>query len=286
MKKSIILPILTLLVSGIAFFLRKQQISQAKDPITLLFTPGAKETQLLVGLLLGFMLCLALFLLSGGRPLPNYIYTVYCPHPLFLGTVGLGSLVLILSILVGMMDIKGQYDQHILEQVSFRFPLLFFVGNIVVALVGVVMLYLGWMAYQGIHLEECWLTVIPAYLAVIRMLGEYRTYAILPHIQDKAYPIFGTIFICLSLYHLSATAYVNPRPRLIIFFSLSSVVLTGVILASGVSVYEGTVYLGLNLYMLAFAGAILQNTYISRAEYRTPPPPSQQVPRFPQLGEQ
>lgn len=278
MKKSILLPSAAVLVSFLAFFLRKEQLAVAKNPETLLFATNAPETIMLMVLIFGFLAVLCGFLLSGGRPLPNYTYTVYCPSALFVTTVASGSLLLILSFLVGIMDIKKQYDDfvvagHLITGGTFEFPVVFALSVLVTTVVGMVMLFLGKQAYRGEELTQCWLTTIPAFLSVFRLINEYRSYGATPNFQESFYPIFGSMAMCLALYHLSATAYEGSRPRLIIFFSLASVVLTAVVVASGVPVYDTLVYVGLNLYMLAFSGAILENTYSSRENYRTPPPP-------------
>lgn len=275
MNKSLILSFATAMGGGITYFLRKQQIAQVLDPVTLLYESDAPETLMLNLWTLCFVLALGGYLLSGGRPLPNYIYTVYCPSYLFLGAVALGSLLLMLSIFVSGMDIYHQYTQFIPigTESKYVFPFLTIIGNILVAMVGGFMLYLGKGAYQGLPLQHCWITTTPAYLCVVRLVLSHREYGALPCIEDKLYPIVGGLCLCFAYYHLSATAYINARPRRILFFALTSVVMNGATLAAEESLYHIFIHLGLNLYMLAFAGAIFQNTYISRKDYFTPPPP-------------
>lgn len=276
MKKSILLPLMTVFVAFLAGYCRTVQLAEAKDPLTLLFVPQASETLLLMGIVLGFTLVLGGFLYAGGRDLPNYTYTVYCPSLLFVSTVVTGSLFFVLSILVGLMDIKSLYDAHLLtvqqgNTASFDFPLTTLVTMILVMMAGSVMMYLGKQAYRGEFLKECWLTTIPAYLATARLMVYYRNYGAVTNFQDCFYPIMGSLTLVLALYHLCATAYIDARPRKIIFFSLVSVVFSAVNLASGESLYDNMLSLGFSLYMLAFSGAVLQNTYCSREDYRTPP---------------
>lgn len=276
MKKSILLPLMTVLISFMAWLLRLQQLNNVKDPVTLLYNPQAGETIVLMSLIFGFTLVLGGFLYVGGRDLPNYTYTVYCPSIFFVCTVVTGSLFFVLSILVGLMDIRSLYETHLATGASssdFEFPLGTLVTMILVAMAGSVMLYLGKQAYRGEFLKECWLTTIPAYLATARLMIYYRNYGAMTNFQDCFYPIFGSLALALALYHLCATAYIDARPRKIIFFSLVSVVFSAVNLASGESLYDNMLSLGFCLYMLAFAAAVLQNTYCSREDYRTPPPP-------------
>ncbi len=277
MKKSILLPAMTVLVSFMAWLVRTQQLSQVKDPVTMLYRAQAGETILLMALVLGFAVVLGGFLYVGGRALPNYTYTVYCPSMFFVCTVVTGSLFFVLSILVGLMDIRTLYEAHLATGASakdFSFPIGTLVTMILVAMAGAVMLYLGKQAYRGEFLKECWLTTIPAYLATARLMIYYRNYGAMTNFQDCFYPILGSLALSLALYHLCATAYIDARPRKIIFFSLVSVVFSAVNLASGESLYDNMLSLGFCLYMLAFAGAVLQNTYCSREDYRTPPPPN------------
>lgn len=279
MKKSILLPSSAVLVSLLVFFLRKEQIAAAKDMTTLLFTANAPETILLSVVIGGFIALVCGFLLSGGRPLPNYTYTVYCPNPFFVTTVAIGSLLMILSVLVGLMDIKNQYDAFIasgavLAGGSFPFPLSDLLMSLSVAVAGLVMLYLGKLAYRGEELTDCWLTTIPAFFAVFRLVAEYRVYGATPNFQESFYPIFASMSLSMAFYHLSATAYEGARPRSIIFFGLSSVVLSTVVLASGISLYDALIYGGMNLYILGFSAAVIENAYSSREDYRTPPMPT------------
>lgn len=267
MKKSIILPSLAGCASVVAFFLRKSQLALAKNPETLLYTDNAPETMALCAFLLFCVVALAGVLFTGGRPLPNYTYATYCPKQLFLFFVGGGSLLMMLSIIVGVIDILGG------TRSANGFPATFACKIVIVALVGIVMLYLGKLAYEGKELRDCWLTTVPAFLAVLRLMEEYRGNAAQPNVLDSFFPIFATMSLTMALYHLSASAYLQARPRAVVFFSLTSVLLTGVVLASDLGVYDTMIYVAFNSYMLAFSGAILENTYASRENYRTPPPP-------------
>lgn len=278
MKKSIALPLGTVLVALQALVFRQKQLSNAKDPVTQLYEANATETLLLMGLLVLFLVAIGGLLASGGRPLPNYTYTVYCPNQLFITAVATGSLLLLLSTLVGLMDIKGQYDNFVASGVmaaggTFSFPFATALGILATAMSGGVMLFLGKNAYRGEEMTLCYLTTIPAFLSVVRLISQYHVYGATPNVQDSFYPVFATLATTMALYHLSATAYLGPRPRLIIFFSLASVVLSAVVMASGIPLYELMVYGGLNLYLLAFAAATIENTYSAREDYRTPPVP-------------
>ncbi|MFI3253097.1 MAG: hypothetical protein R3Y63_01980 [Eubacteriales bacterium] len=277
MKKSILLPSLSLVMGIVVFILRKYQLANVKNVETQLYTPHATETYLLMGAILLFAVCLGLFLLSGGRELPNYTFTVYCPSPLFMATVVTGSFLYLLSTVVSIMDVQSQYASYLenrspMNPESFDFPFLTIVNMLLVVLVGMVMIYLGKQAYRGEYLKECWLTTLPAYMGLARLTVTYRNYGSLSSFQDNFYPIFGVMFLALALYHLCATAYVGPRPRKIVFFALVSVLFTGAMLASGICLADKLLSLGSNLYLLAFSAAILENTYSSRENYRTPPP--------------
>lgn len=278
MKKSILFPSATLCVALVTFFLRKNQLAQAKDLETQIYQANAPETIVLTAVLLIFAVVLGLFLLSGGRELPNYTYAVYCPNPMFMATVVTGSFFFLLSILVGFMDLRRDYDAHLLLlrqglESSFDLPILSLITMTLVVLVGLVMMFLGKQAYRGEELDYHWLTTLPAYLSTARLMSIYRSYGAMTNIQDSFYPIVGAILLSMALYHLCATAYLAPRPRLIVFFSLLSVVFTAVNLASGMILYDIMLALGFNLYMLAFSAALLENTYTSREKYRTPPVP-------------
>lgn len=278
MKKSILLPTAAALASVMTFFLRQNQLAVAKDPETLLYAVNAGETMALMGVIVLSIVILGGFLATGGRPLPNYTYMVYCPQTIFVSTVAVGGLVLILSLIVGFLDIKSQYDLFIqsgavLSGQSFPFPLLDLLMIVLAAASGAVMLLLGKNAYRGEELTACWLTLIPATLAVTRLIVIYRDYGSNPNFQDKFYPIIGTLFIALAFYQLSSAAYQKPVPVLNGIYSIASILFCGSVVASDLSIYDRMVTFGLNLYLLAFLGAILENTYSSRENYRTPPPP-------------
>lgn len=276
MKKSILLPFLSVMMSVVFFFLRKLQISNAKNPETLLFTEFATETLILSFAVILFHFILGGVLYSGARELPNYKYTVYCPNQLFITLLATGSIILVLSTFVGIMDIKSQYDQHISAvnqgvSSSYSMPYFKFAAILFGGATGAVMLFLGKNAYRGEDLEERWVTTIPAFLCLSCLVNAYQSFSTLPNLQEKIYPIFATFSLVYAFYHLSASAYETPRPRLISFFSLSSIAMFGVYAGYGISIYDFSVYLGLNLYLLAFSFAVIENAYSKRENYRTPP---------------
>ncbi len=280
MKKSILLPSATVVVAILLFFLRSNQLSVAKDPETLLYAPGAMETTLVMVVLFGALAILGLFLLSGGRELPNYTYTVYCPRPFFMATVVIAAFVLLMSLVIGFMDFSAQYsefqaNQSFGSQESFPIPWALLFTLLASCACGFVMLYLGRLAYRGMVLQEAIYVTLPAYMSCVHLMSSYRDLGSVANLQDSVYPVVGSVFLTLALYHLAATAYVDARPRKIIFFSLGSVLFSGVTLASGRPVYDSILLFSLNLYLLAFSAAVIENTYCTREAYRTPPTPEE-----------
>ncbi len=275
MKKSILLPLATFLVSGVSFFLRKTQISAVKDPETLLYQANAGETMALMGVILLFLAVIGGLLFTGARTLPNHTYTVYCPNPLFAAAVATGSLILVLSMIIGLLDIKSGIDlaKTLGNEAKYQVNLMEIGKIALTTMAGGSLLLLGTKAYRGKELTDCWLTLIPASLAVLRLVMIYRDFGSTANVQDKIYPIFSAIFTTMALYHLCASTYTPPKPPLIVFYSLGAVVWNASYLAMGIAMFDVVSLVGLNIIFLAFSGAILENAYCSRENYRTPPPP-------------
>lgn len=277
MKKSILLPLVSTVMSVVFFFLRKSQIAGAKNPETLLFTDFAPETIMLTIALVLFHLILFGMLFTGARDLPNYKYTVYCPSQLFIMILATGSLILILSVFIGIMDIMGDYKiyQDLVNQTGvsggYKMPIFEVLGILFGGATGAVMLFLGKNAYRGEELETRWFTTIPAFLALVCLVSVYQNFAVLPNFQEKFYPIMSTFAMVYAYYNVSASSYETPRPRRISFFALSSIALFGVYAGYGISFYHFAVYLGMNIYLLGFSYAVMENAYTSREDYRTPP---------------
>lgn len=276
MKKSTLLPSASVVLCVVTYFLRKHQISQVKDAQTLLFEPMAMETILLATLVLVGHIALMIGLNSDSRDLPNYKFTVYCPRFSFFAMTSLASLLLLLSVLMGFLDMKSDYDTALKNsnayvEFSYDFPFFQVCKCMFSLFVAYIMFYLGKNAYEGTTLRKHFLTVFPAFLACWYFMDIYRDYSSLPNLQEKLYPTFAGLSLLHGFYQLAVAAYETPRPILFSFFSLSSVMLLGATLGGPITPYFAMVHCSLVLYLLAFSVAIIENTFCSREDYRTPP---------------
>lgn len=276
MKKSILLPLSGGLIGLSCFLLRIRQNAAAIDPETLLYIPNAPETIQLVWLMAIFAVVMATTLFLGGRSLPNYQFTTYNPNAMFMAVVVVSGFLLLISTLVGVMDLRAEYEAHQatvylgnMEKYSISVTSVIYILG--AGLAGFALIYLGKAAYHGEELASYSPTIIPAALSVVLVVKQYRTYGALPSVQESFYPVFGSMILCLALYQISVTAYIKPKPKMLAFYSLVSCSFTGVILASETGTHDKLLQLSLTIFAMAFTGSALENTYATLETYRTPP---------------
>lgn len=276
MKKSILLPSLSVLVTILCFFLRKNQLNKAKNAETLLYTPMAGETILLLVVLLLYTIALAGLVFTGARSLPNYRFMVYCPSQIFLISIVVAGFLLVLSTCIGLMDIFSVYTAHkgevnFLEETTYPFPF----GDILLAvgcgLSGATMLFLGRNANNGDEAPEGWMLMSQAFIALFLLIDVYREHSIQPAFQDKIWPLLGGLLMAHSCYLLISSNYTTARPNLFCMLSMCSLVVYGINVASGASLFYIVTGLGYHIFLLTFTVSILENAFCSREEYRTPP---------------
>lgn len=275
MRKSTIMPFVAMIGSVLAFFLRKNQLNQAKDPETLLYIPMASETVLLYLVVFAFLLGFAVFLLSDSRSLPNYHFMVYCPHQGFLALVASGAFFMVLSLLVGFLEAKVEIDTYLSSthdgSLLHAIPFLHYLILFAVTASGGVCLLLGKSAYEGKELEASWIVIYQAFPPLLLLIEIYRDVASSPNLQDKIWAVLAGLALAHSTYHLAAASVSPPKANFFTYLVLSSTVIFGAYAGGDLSFYYILVGLGYHLFLLAFAAATIENAFSSRMDYRTPP---------------
>lgn len=274
MKKPYLLYGTGLVLSLLGYILRKYQISAVKSIDTLLFTPMAWETLLLMAVILVSHIIIGLLVLGDARSFPNYEYTVYSPYLPFLGINLLAGFLLLLSFFIGIMDIKSGYDIFLAtasEEITFSFPVLQLLELSFMAVTGFLLVWLGKNAFEGQLLTERWVTVIPVFAAMMHLYSTFLRVSVTPGLQEKLYPILGGLSLIYGLHALATSAIKEPCPRKLSFFAWSSLLFYFVNLSTLASVYSALITTGLHLYLLSFGAAAIKNTYCSQMECSTPP---------------
>lgn len=273
MKKTNVLLGVGMVLSVLGFFLRKYQISMIKNPETLLFTPMAQETMLLLAVLLLGHMVLAVLVMEGARGFPRYEYAVYSPNPVFFGGVMLSGFLLILAFFIGLMDVKNGYDvfqgtNYAGE--SYPFPVIKLMELSLVAVTGPVVWYLGKNAYDGMPLRERWMLTLPSFASLFHIYSNLKVLAITPDMQEKLYPSLGLLVLAHGIFALTSTGIKSPSPRKIVFFAWSAQIFFCVNIHTFPSLYDGMISLGLHLYLLSFGYGVMGNAFCSQREYNTP----------------
>lgn len=274
MKKTTVLVGVGMVLSVLGFFLRKYQISVVKNPETLLFTPMAQESLLLLGLLVLGHLVLGVLVMEGARLVPRYEYAVYTPHGAFFGGTILSGFLLIMAFFIGLMDVKNGYDVFMATNTSgesYPFPLLKLAELSLVVVTGPVIWYLGKNAYEGRVLTERWLLTLPAFAALLHVYSKLKDLAITPDMQEKLYPSLGLLVLAHGIFALASTGIKTPCPRKVVFFAWSAQIFFCVNIHTIPSLYDGMVSFGLHLYLIVLGYGVMANSFCSQREYTTPP---------------
>ncbi len=280
MKKSILLPLLALVFAGTTFGLRVWQRQVALDLETLLYVPSPATT-LLTAVILLYACVLGGTLYSGARPLPNFRYAFYCPNQLYASFICAGGMLLLLSLFLGLKDALGliQEQQALqrsgVEVSGFPVPIFTILTLLCTLPAGLAQLKIGKDCYRGAPVNNKALTTFPAFCVLPYLISVYQSNITSPNLQDRIYPVLGAVFIALSHYYIADTAYLKPCPKRVVFFGLMAVVINGATLGESPTMYRFVFIMANLLCLLAQCAAILENGYISRSEYRTPPDPEE-----------
>lgn len=170
MSKTILVPLLTVLFSVLAYVLRAHEINTLKDSETLLYQSGM-ESYLFFGMLLLAVAVLGFLLLIGSRSLPNYEYMVYSPNIIFPVTVAIGAGLLILSFFVGILDLKYAVEQMDLSLFSL---VLRVIKCMIVSLGGLAGLVMVKVAYRGECLDTNFSIIVFATPSIFLMIDTYQ----------------------------------------------------------------------------------------------------------------
>lgn len=269
MKKSLLVPLGTVLLGILCFFLRKHQVAKVKDMETLLYTPFAQETILLYVVVAVSVGVLGFFLFTGSRSLPNYEYMVYCPSLLFPLVVGFASLLLVISFFVGVLDLR--FQEGFFQSRTIQQGVMEILRLLSIPLAAVAGLIMAKAAYLGETLETNYPILFLACPPVFLVLNTYQTYSHQPNLEDRIWPIFSGLALMYSCYLLAAATVKRPQENLFCFSAMVSMVFFSLSMGGDTSLYLFFVGLGYNLLLSAFAVATMENAFCSLEVYRVPP---------------
>lgn len=269
MKKSLLVPLGTVVMGILCFFLRKNQIEQVKDVETLLYSAGAMESYVLYFVLAVSLAVLGFLLFTGSRPLPNYEYMVYCPSPLFPMTVALTSLLFLLSFFVGLLDITAQKDffqsrtvqQGIIELLQlFSIPMIVWVGILMTK-----------AAYLGETLSTNYPILLLACPPVLFLFKTLQSGMVQPNLEDRIFPLLSGFALMYSCYFLAAATVRPPKENLFCWTAMASNLFFCTSLGGETSLYETFLGFAYHILISAFAVATMENGFCSLEVYRAPP---------------
>lgn len=277
MKKSILLPGLSLLFGGASFGLRLWQRSVAVDPETLLYIPSSPATFLLMFTIFAYALLLGGILFSGARKLPNFRYAFYCPNQLYASFMCAGGMLLLLSVALGLQEcykafqLQRELQYQGVEVSGFPVSIALLLTLICSLPAGLAQVKMGKDCYRGAPMESRSMTTFPAFCTIPYLITVYQSNIASPNMQDRIYPVLGAVFMTMGHYYISETAYLDPRAKRVVFFGLMAVVVNGAALGESPTMYRFAFIVANLLCLLAQCSAVLENGYVSREKYRTPP---------------
>lgn len=283
MKKSILLPLLSLIFGGATFGLRIWQRQVAVDPDTLLYV-SSSATTLLTLVIVGYGILLGATLYSGARPLPNFRYAFYCPSQLYASLICAGGMLLLLSLFLGlqecflMLQAQRSLQMQGADVSGFPVPISTILTLLCSLPAGLAQLKIGKDCYRGAPVNNKALATFPAFCVLPYLISVYQSNITSPNLQDRMYPVLGAVFLTLGHYYIADSAYLKPRPKRVVFFGLMAVVIGGATLGESPSLYRFAFVVANLLCLLAQCGAVLENGYVSREKYRTPPEPDSFAP--------
>lgn len=271
MRKSIVLPLLTVVGGAVGFLLRRWERASAFELETGLPIPNAPATWALVGFSL--LMAVALFLLcrSKGRDFPGGYGEAFSARGNLLHLTALllaAALLLaggVLSFLHLPMDHQTALAATAPSQSPSTLPVLIgLIPKVLMAVFAVAsgfsMLLLAHRGYRGGGKKKNHAALLmPGYLTAVWLISTYQSRAGDPVRQGYVYELLAIVAALLAAYLIATFSFEKGRVTRTATFCLLAVYLCAVTLADGHSLAHALLYGAMLLYLVCQAAALLHN---------------------------
>lgn len=227
MKKYLPIPILTAVLGGVSFILRRWQLATAFEPETGLLIPGAPATYLLVAVtILGAAAYLLLCRGCGKESYPDsYAHCFHAPNPVPLAMCVLAGGLLVAAGILGIWEVaRGATEQWSRAVLG--------AGTI---LTGIALEEIGRRNFAGKPEKGrlALVLLVPGYCACGWLVVAYQGHTVNPNVMEYMFLMLGIVAAILGCYFLAAFSFEGPKPRLAVWSCAMAVQLLCTSLADG-----------------------------------------------------
>lgn len=265
MKKHVLIPVLTVLLSIAGFLLRRWELSTAFEGDVSLPVSGAPATTALVVFCL--LAAVLLFLLTRvklprGREWNWPACFAADGLSLYLVPVAAGALLVLLSagweLYSGLLSLRllrenGQSVGAVLLDLVLALALIPLAGSFFA--IGRKNAHAGETGAG----DDSMLPLVPGFIGCLWLVAAYRDHAANPVLLDYVFLLLGIISTLLGFYFTSCISFKRPYVSSMAFFSAMGILLLSVAMAGG-NLFALLFYSGVCLYQLANLSLVLYNT--------------------------
>lgn len=263
MRKDIYLPVLALAGGIGGFFLRRWQLASAYDPEAGLFTYSAPATLALLGLMVLLVLVFALSVQHKGGA-EDFLPTFRCPEAGQMAAYAAAWLLMALAGSFGMMaGFKGlRLWRTAPELYQLSLPASQLLAGGLCILGGFGVLCMGRMAYrEELAAWACRLAPFPAFAGLMWLFATHLKNGTEPVLMKYGFELFAALLLTLTHYDAAGFLFGRPHPRRTPFLALTGVSLGITALADRPDWFTAAALAAFSLSALAFARALLRNTF-------------------------
>jgi hypothetical protein len=262
-RKDILLPGLALVGGAAGFGLRRWLWSTGYQPETQLFFSGHPAIYL-VPALTAALVVLFLLLIRGGKRLSTPRAAFRCPNTGYMTLMTISALCFLLGGLLCL--IQGMRQLALWRAVPAYYPLSYPLALILCALLSLVSgpatLLVGRMAYRKRFTPNASLLVLfPPMAALTWLFAAHLEHGTDPILLHYGFSLAAIALLLLAHYEIAAFFHERPHPRRMLFCALMGIFLGITALGDGLSPFQLALTAAFVLSALAYAWALLRNTF-------------------------
>lgn len=269
MRKDIVLPALALAGGVAGFLLRRWQLASAYVPETGLFIHGAPATFALLGLVGLLALAFALGVQGDKEGPEDFLPAFGCPEAGQMTISTAAGLLMMLSGAWGLwrsMDAIQQWQTGS-EEYQLSAVAAWLVAAALCLPAGNGVLLMGRAAYRD-DLDDwaCRLSPFPALAGLVWLFAAHLRHGVEPVLMKYGFGLLAVLLLTLAHYYIAAFLYGRPRRRRTAFLALMGAAVGLLSLADRPDLFTAAATLAFSLSALAFARALLYNTFTNQNE--------------------